>query len=228
MTFKSNLRSMFSAILREMERNPEFASRLEECFRSKGGQGGEDANTQIQAGKGRRSAGVLDPFAIFEEIGQGLAAKLDELTVEQLKDIVAEHGMDRSKLAMKWKSKEKLIPFMVKTVSSRLSKGDAFRRRSTSAREKEAVETTTAKRENVLQITPLEAEQPNVQLAIRMAKEVWLTDSSTRSREQLLIPLTPQAGSETTATSGVVEIVLDFTQPDSVEKIRRLVQKLHH
>ena len=50
-----------------------------------------------------------------------------ELDTEQLKDIVAEHGMDTAKLAMKWKSSERLIEFIVSTVEARADKGRAFR-----------------------------------------------------------------------------------------------------
>jgi len=49
------------------------------------------------------------------------------LNIEELKDIVAEQGMDRSKLARKWKNKERLINLIVTAVESRMRKGDAFR-----------------------------------------------------------------------------------------------------
>jgi hypothetical protein len=35
--------------------------------------------------------------------------------------------MDRSKLAMKWKTKDRLVELIVSTVASRARKGDAFR-----------------------------------------------------------------------------------------------------
>ncbi|GAH95753.1 unnamed protein product [marine sediment metagenome] len=53
--------------------------------------------------------------------------KMTELNIEELKDIIAEQGMDRSKLAMKWKNKERLVSLIITTVESRVHKGDAFR-----------------------------------------------------------------------------------------------------
>lgn len=56
-----------------------------------------------------------------------LRARLGELSVDQLKDVVAEHGMDPSKLAMRWKTPGKLIDLIAPTVRDRSEKGDAFR-----------------------------------------------------------------------------------------------------
>ena len=78
---------------------------------------------------GRRTAPVLDPYAIHRETGpEVLRQRLGQLSVEQLKDIIAEHGMDRDKLAMKWRTPDRLIERITTTVSSRVQKGDVFRR----------------------------------------------------------------------------------------------------
>ena len=42
--------------------------------------------------------------------------------------MIAEHGMDRDKLAMKWKTPDRLIERIVDTVRSRSAKGDVFLR----------------------------------------------------------------------------------------------------
>lgn len=55
-----------------------------------------------------------------------LRARLGSLGIEELKDIVAEHGMDRSKLAMKWKAPDRLVDLIVDTVQQRAHKGEAF------------------------------------------------------------------------------------------------------
>jgi hypothetical protein len=44
-----------------------------------------------------------------------------------LRDIVAEHGMDNDRLAMKWKDSARVIDRIVERVASRLAKGPAFR-----------------------------------------------------------------------------------------------------
>lgn len=76
---------------------------------------------------GRRARSVLDPFAIHAEGEDVLRARLRELDIEKLKDIIAEHGMDTARLAMKWKSKERLLDLIATTVQARSRKGDAFR-----------------------------------------------------------------------------------------------------
>ncbi len=75
----------------------------------------------------RRKPGPFDPMAVHRDSPEQLQTRLQALDLEQLKDIVAEHGMDRSKLAMKWKTKDRLVELIVSTVISRSQKGDAFR-----------------------------------------------------------------------------------------------------
>ena len=71
----------------------------------------------------------IDPFAAHG-FGQEpeLRRQLEQLDAEQLKDIIAEHGMDRAKLAMRWKTCARLIDLIVETVAARAKKGDAFRK----------------------------------------------------------------------------------------------------
>jgi hypothetical protein len=78
---------------------------------------------------GRRSPGPFNPFDVFGEQGRAaLTLRLEHCSVDELKDIIAEHGMDRDRLAMKWKTPQRLIDRVVETVESRATKGDAFRR----------------------------------------------------------------------------------------------------
>jgi hypothetical protein len=121
MNLHDRLKSLFGEVLREVANNPQFAERISRVLDA------AQPAPRLEARKGRRSPGVLDPFLSYQQGEAALQARLDELNVEQLKDIIAEHGMDRSKLAMKWKTKEKLVPFIVTTVASRARKGDAFR-----------------------------------------------------------------------------------------------------
>lgn len=76
----------------------------------------------------RRKPGVFDPMHVYRETPEDLRPKLEQIGIDELKDIVAEHGMDRSKLAMKWKSKDRLIELITETIASRSQKGDAFRK----------------------------------------------------------------------------------------------------
>lgn len=85
-------------------------------------EGGELAKKPL-----RRKPGPFDPMAVHRELPDQLEGRLAALEVEELKDIIAEYGMDRSKLAMKWKTKARLIELILSTVRSRSQKGDAFR-----------------------------------------------------------------------------------------------------
>ena len=77
---------------------------------------------------GRRTPGAIDPFALYGQDGEdGLRARLGQLDLEQLRDIVAEHGMDHDRLAMKWKDPSRVIDRIIEKVSARSSKGSAFR-----------------------------------------------------------------------------------------------------
>lgn len=115
------LRAAFLEILDEAEANPTFARNLE---RALGATNAESARAPRRGA--RRAPGVLDPFAIYSDGEQALRDALGRLSVEELKDIVAEHGMDQSKLAMKWKSTDRLMDFIITTVGSRARKGRAF------------------------------------------------------------------------------------------------------
>lgn len=87
----------------------------------------------------RRAPGALDPFAIYSEGGEtSLRQRLAALDLEQLRDIVAEHGMDHDRLAMKWKDSERVLTRIVERVIARVAKGSAFRakRREDSTGEK--------------------------------------------------------------------------------------------
>ncbi len=76
----------------------------------------------------RRTPGVIDPFAIFADSGEsGLRAQLSMLDLEQLRDIISEHGMDHDRLAMKWKDIQRVIDRIIERVESRVTKGSAFR-----------------------------------------------------------------------------------------------------
>lgn len=52
------------------------------------------------------------------------------LSIEQLRDIVAEQGLDPGKLVLKWKSTDRIIDRIVEISIARAQKGDAFRSES--------------------------------------------------------------------------------------------------
>ena len=65
---------------------------------------------------------------VVNEVGEEVLRKsLEPLSVEQLKDIVADHGMDPGKLVMKWKDAGRIIDRIVEIAIGRAQKGNAFR-----------------------------------------------------------------------------------------------------
>ena len=123
MSLQHKLRALVDIVLEEANHNPAFAEKLDALL-------GETRPVGKIAGKrtGRRKPAILDPFAIMQEHGElSLREALRKLDLEQLRDIVAEYGMDPARLAMKWKAADRVIDLVVSTAALRLSKGDAFR-----------------------------------------------------------------------------------------------------
>lgn len=126
----SVLARLVQAVAAEASRTQRFARALsralEEPSRSK-----QPTHDRDNARRGnRRSPGPIDPFAIFAEGGEpALREQLATLDLEQLRDIVAEHGMDHDRLAMKWKDLHRIESRIIERVAARASKGSAFRRK---------------------------------------------------------------------------------------------------
>ncbi len=121
------IRRLFEEIIREAEQRPEFGRRLADAI----GRLSSKPSPAVPpkgARRNRRAPGVLDPFEVFGRGELALREALQGLNVDQLKDIVSQHGMNASKLALKWRSPKRLIELIVTTVRSRIEKGDAFKR----------------------------------------------------------------------------------------------------
>ena len=121
MSLRSKLLAIANAVADEADRNPEFAEQINLAL------GWVSAQAKPKRRRGRRrDAPVLDPFEVYEEGEVALRNALAQLEVEQLKDIVAHHGMDLQKLAMRWKTAGRLIDLIVERVVERSEKGSAF------------------------------------------------------------------------------------------------------
>ncbi|WP_073945974.1 hypothetical protein [Streptomyces kebangsaanensis] len=124
------LARVLAVVASEAARTPRFAKTLSKALTPS-----EPHTTSRLAERPRRSSrrapGVIEPFAVFAEAGEtGLRSRLGELNLEQLRDIISEHGMDHDRLAMKWKDPQRVIDRIVERVESRTAKGTAFRGRS--------------------------------------------------------------------------------------------------
>lgn len=122
------LSRLVEVVAAEAARTPRFARALTKALEVPA-PGAAPVRTADDARRGRRRApGPIDPFAVFAEGGEeGLRDRLSTLTLEQLRDILAEHGMDQDRLAMKWKDNPRVVARIVERVGARAAKGSAFR-----------------------------------------------------------------------------------------------------
>ena len=115
------------------DRNPDFAENLRCVFetspkRPKKGRSNASATGSSGTRRAnRRPPAVLDPVALAAQGEERLRAELAALTLDQLKDIVADYGMDRDRLAMRWRTTSRVIDRIVEVAIGRAHKGDAFR-----------------------------------------------------------------------------------------------------
>lgn len=110
-------RRLFARLERKLDRDPALARRT------------ADALQRVVAPprSNRRARAAVDPGALYRTSPDVLRAALDRLDVEQLKDVVAQYAMDPGKLAMKWRTRDRLIELIVTKTETRVKKGSAFR-----------------------------------------------------------------------------------------------------
>ena len=125
------LKNLLDAVIEEAESNPEFSNKLENILSGSISAEPEKPSAKMSTGAkrsgNRRAPAALDPIALIEDGEDALLEQLSNLTDKELKDIIADYGMDPSKLAMKWKNRDRLINLIIDTSHRRASKGDAFR-----------------------------------------------------------------------------------------------------
>lgn len=115
----------------EAERNSGFRRQLEAALA--GQQQGllttdeDKGGTDVHRKGGRRTPSVIDPLVLARQGEDVLRQELSRLDIEQLKDVVAQYGMDPGKLVMKWKDAGQIIHRIVELSLARSTKGDAFR-----------------------------------------------------------------------------------------------------
>jgi hypothetical protein len=139
MTIRESLLKLIEVVADEAERNSAFRRRIEKVLVARqtdtliaedrvGKSKSPDRSVVDSARRGgRRALAVLDPLGLARQGEDVLRRELASLNVEQLKDIVAEYGMDPGKLVMKWKDTSRIIDRIVELSLARSTKGDAFR-----------------------------------------------------------------------------------------------------
>jgi hypothetical protein len=124
-------------VIEEAERNPDFEAALTDALgagSAKRKPSKEDAAigqadySDAKRGKNRRAPASLDPVQVVRDGEPTLRRALEKLSLEDLRDIVAEYGMDPGRLVMKWVSPERVIDRIVEMAVARAHKGNAFRK----------------------------------------------------------------------------------------------------
>ena len=141
MSIRARLAELCEIVADEAESNSSFRQRLEQALnlkqtalpapreeRTREVKAQSDKPVSDLARKGgRRTPAVLDPVSLARQGEHVLRKELSLLDIEQLKDVVATHGMDPGKLVMKWKDSTRIIDRIVELSVARSTKGDAFR-----------------------------------------------------------------------------------------------------
>lgn len=122
---KNLVAKIFNEFLLEYDKNPELRARIEHILGP-----GSEKKRNGQSGRrsrNKRTRAVIDPYREYADGEDQLLRKLEPLTLDQLKDVVSEYALDSSRLALKWKSRERLVELIVTTIRNRVQKGDVFR-----------------------------------------------------------------------------------------------------
>lgn len=127
MRLRTKLMDIAKAVADQAERDPQFAMRLAEILSAEPALKAPSKRVVGGRPKNRRAPAVFDPVAVARKGEAALRERLAALSLEQLRDIVADYGMDPGKLVMKWKEAPRILDRIVEISLSRAAKGDAFR-----------------------------------------------------------------------------------------------------
>ncbi len=131
MPLRKVLQDLLRVVLEEVDRNPEFGQRLEAVLKLSEAAGQPVSSStrweysDVKRGN-RRTPAVLDPIDLARQGEETLRQRLVELSLEQLKDVVADYGMDPGKLVMKWRAADRIVDRIVEVSLARARKGEAF------------------------------------------------------------------------------------------------------
>lgn len=137
MSLRNILHRLTQVVIEEAERNPDFEAALSSAIgsalatRKPAKVGVSTSPTEYndaKRGKNRRTPATLDPVQVVRDGEHTLRGSLEKLSLDQLRDIVAEYGMDQGRLVMKWVAPERVIERIVEMSIARAHKGNAFRK----------------------------------------------------------------------------------------------------
>lgn len=128
MTDNARLDAVLQAITEAARDNPRFLTDLERALATPGGPRSSPEPRGLASRPRRRSPASVDPFDILRKVGPaGLRERLSALSLDELRDIVADYRIEPYTLAMKWKTPSRVVDLIAEAIDQRSRKGDAFR-----------------------------------------------------------------------------------------------------
>jgi len=133
-TVKKKLSALLREVIAEAEVNPAFQERLAKAL-------GPDEKpvkaapverkrqvkpAEHKRSSNRRTPAAIDPVQLARNGESELREALTKLDIEQLRDVVADYGMDPGKLVMKWRDADRIADRIVEIARGRAQKGSAF------------------------------------------------------------------------------------------------------
>lgn len=117
---RGRLARILPIIEAECNRNPAFAAQIKEVLDGPGGIAKE----------------AFDPFDVYSKVGEaGLKSALEKLDQTALSRMVGANRLDPSRLAQKWKDRDRLLDFIVERIRWMSEKDSAFLTKSESSEE---------------------------------------------------------------------------------------------
>lgn len=134
MTVKKKLNAFLREVIAEAEANPAFQERIaralgpdEKPIKAAPVERKQQARqAEHKRPSNRRTPAVIDPVQLARNGESDLREALAKLDIEQLRDVVADYGMDPGKLVMKWRDADRIADRIVEVARGRAQKGSAF------------------------------------------------------------------------------------------------------
>lgn len=117
------LKEIIEIILEEAKKNKDFEEALKGAlYREKSDL--VKAKTKCRI---KRESAKINPLIEVEKGENDLRQKLEELNIQELKNVIYDYGLDNMKNSVRWKKKEKFVNLIIEMSKKKISKGNAFR-----------------------------------------------------------------------------------------------------
>lgn len=126
--FRKQFSKIFIKLAERVEQDEQFTQWLFEGidFSAKKNSKEKNSKSEIQS-VALEVSQLPDIFTIFSfEGAEGLRDQLNTYEVEVLKEVVLKNGLDPVRKVRRWKTKNKIITYIVDVISKQMSKGNSF------------------------------------------------------------------------------------------------------